>query len=77
MQLGRSRQRARARYPAASGAGGGPDFTLSNSTVTPTWDTVEVGQLVPNGSTPAGAYFLIVEDTNPTADYSGIYVRNG
>jgi hypothetical protein len=75
--MGRNRQRARPRYPASSGGGGGPDFTLSNSTVTTTWDTEEVGDLIPNGATPAGAYFLIVEDTNPTADYSGVYVRNG
>lgn len=60
------------------GAGAsGPDFSLSNSSVTTTWGTVEVGNLVPNGDTPAGAYFLIVEDTNPTAPYSGVYVRNG
>jgi hypothetical protein len=74
--MGRNRQRARPRYPASSG-GGGPDFSLSNSAVTTTWATVEVGNLVPNGATPAGAYFLIVEDTNPTGDYSGVYVRNG
>lgn len=74
--LSRNRQRARPRYTGASG-GGGPDFTLSNSTVVTTWGTVEVGNLVPNGATPAGAYFLIVEDTNPSAAYSGVYVRNG
>jgi hypothetical protein len=50
---------------------------LSNNTVTTTWGTVEVGTLTPNGDTPAGAYFVIVEDTNPAADYSGVYVRNG
>lgn len=54
----------------------GADFTLSNSTVTTTWGTQEVGTLTPVNA-PAGVYFLIVEDTNPTGEYAGIAVVNG
>jgi hypothetical protein len=65
-----------ARRRRTVGAAGGPDFTLSNSTVTTEWGTVEVGTLTPVDA-PAGVYFLIVEDTNPTGEYAGIAVVNG
>lgn len=48
-----------------------PDFTLSNSTVTTAWGVVAVGDLVPNGDTPAGAYFVLVDDP------AGFAVENG
>lgn len=48
-----------------------PDFTLTNATVTTQWGVAVVGELVPNGATPAGAYFVLVG--NP----AGFAVENG
>lgn len=48
-----------------------PDFTLSNASVTTAWGVVAVGDLVPNAETPAGAYFVLVD--NP----AGFAVENG
>lgn len=55
--------------PAAEGPAA--DFTLSGNVVTTAWGVTAVGELVPNGATPAGAYFVLVD--NP----AGFAVENG
>ncbi len=59
-----------------AGGGGGADFSLSASSVATTWGVQTVGTLTPIDA-PAGAYFVIVEDTNPSGEYAGIAVVNG
>jgi hypothetical protein len=48
-----------------------PDFTLSNASVTSGWDVVTIGELIPNGATPPGAYFVLVGEP------AGLAVVNG
>jgi hypothetical protein len=48
-----------------------PDFALTSSIVTTAWGVVAVGNLVPNGDTPAGAYFVLVNEP------AGFAVENG
>lgn len=57
------------RMPAAEGPAA--DFTLSGNVVTTAWGVTVVGELVPNEATPAGAYFVLVD--NP----AGFAVENG
>jgi hypothetical protein len=59
----------RRRVPASPG--GSPDFTLSNASVITAWGVVAVGNLVPNAETPAGAYFVLVDEP------AGFAVENG
>jgi hypothetical protein len=46
------------------------EFALSNASVTTTWGTVVIGELVP-GDAPAGAYFVAVGEP------AGLAVVNG
>lgn len=55
----------------AAVAPAGPDFTLSNSTVTTDWGRAVVGELVPSGVDPGSVYFVLVGDP------AGIAVENG
>ncbi|WP_156254373.1 hypothetical protein [Sandarakinorhabdus oryzae] len=55
---------------------GQPDFALTATSVTTVWGVQTVGTLTPVNA-PAGAYFVIVEDSNPSADYAGLAVVNG
>lgn len=52
-------------------AAGGPDFSLSNSSVVTAWGTVVVGDLIPNAATPAGVSFVLVGEP------AGLAVVNG
>jgi len=49
----------------------GPDFTLSATAVTTVWGVVMVGELTPNAATPAGAFFVLVDEP------AGLAVVNG
>jgi hypothetical protein len=46
------------------------EFSLSNASVTTTWGTVVIGELLP-GDAPAGAYFQLVGEP------AGLAVVNG
>lgn len=48
-----------------------PDFSLTNASVVTGWDTFEVGSLVPNNQTPAGAFFVLADEA------AGLAVING
>ena len=51
---------------------GAADFTLSGNSATTVWNAATVfGDLVPNGGTPAGAYFVLVGEP------AGLAVVNG
>lgn len=52
------------------------DFTVSNSTVSPTWGLRTVGNLTPVGA-PLGSYFILLEGTAGVGDESGVAVVNG
>jgi hypothetical protein len=53
------------------GSTGPNDFTLSANTVVTAWGPVVVGNLVPAGGTPAGAYFVLADEP------AGLAVVNG
>lgn len=55
---------------------GGPDFTLSNATVTTEFGLVTVGTLTPVNA-PPGVTFRIKETAGASGDDAGFAVRNG
>ncbi len=59
---------------AAQSAGptpGGPDFTIGSTSVATAWDTVTIGELIPNAASPAGVSFVLVGEP------AGLAVVNG
>lgn len=58
-------------FMGRAGSAGVPDFSLSNSSVATSWGTAIVGELIPNGATPPGVYFVLVDEP------AGLAVVNG
>lgn len=55
---------------------GGPDFSLSSTSVATLWGPSVVGTLTPTNA-PEGVYFVLVEASGSSGDDAGFAVENG